>query len=1569
MNDLMQNVKHNKRSLDKVALQYGISDSNLVKELTELALVNIARSISLGSGTVEDKYNKIVDLYELQPTLNQRVSQTYSLGQFSTPAPLAYIGGVYCELYKDGLYYEPCAGNGMLTIAGKPENFIVNELDRDRYNNLKEQNFKQVLNLDATKPVLPKDLYGKIDAIIMNPPFGSIDTVTWASKWKINKLEFQMSLLALETLKDTGKSFIIVGGHTPFDSKGYLSIGGNSFYLNYLYNTYNVIDIINLDKDMYIKQGTSFPVRIILINGRKAKPEGFAPQKKTDKDLPIKDFATLYNRIMNNQISKAEQEALDLKKMLSELLSAPYFPGSQSCFKLDTIVPDSMAFEMKTAIQHIIKEVGNVDEYVIKKLKFRNKDELCKALAVEQVDAVAMAIYNIEVKKQGMIIGDQTGIGKGRVAAALIRYAVETLHITPIFMTEKTFLFSDIYRDLNAIGCKHYKPFITNSRGKGTTIKDENGAKVYMPPVKNSQDEIIASGILPDEYSMVFTTYSQYNSPLKRYAKPAFLKKVAKNNIIIMDEAHNSSGDSNTGKYMQNIIQESKGILFLSATFAKRPDNMPVYALKTCISEANMTSPELVEAITKGGVALQEILSSQLVLEGQMIRRQRSYEGIEVNYIYLDEQKEKHSKIVDDLTEILRDIIDFQRDDINDIIHAMDDQYREGSGVKIETRKGTNEMGITNTPFASKVFNVINQMLFALKADEVADRAIARLKEGKKPIIAFASTMESFLEYMKEEHEMPDVVEPGEESEEEEGDFENEKEFPAEIEILKGTYLAAFEEQEDIQIPCDFSTVLTRALDGVLRYTEIDLTGARTGHTLPPNELPTGVQADYKRIYDKIKKLTTNIYISPIDLIVQKIREAGYTCEEITGRKHYLQINRETKFGMYLPRKKPAVTDTFRKFNDNEIDCILINQSGSTGASAHAVPTPKVPANKVKQRVMLVLQAELNINTEIQKRGRINRTGQILKPIYDYIISAIPAEQRLMMMLQKKLKSLDANIASDQKSSSEIMDVPDFLNKIGDKVVLQYLIDNPGVNATLNDPLHLDNLEEGQVPENAAHKVSGKVAILPTQDQETFYAQIFENYNNQVEFLKQIDEYDLEVETLDLQAKTLSKMIVKAGKGGSSLFGDHSFLEVCEVNVLKKPYTTKELSTLVDEALKGLQGNYREEIVNDFEKFVRKGFEIELANLRDRYEKQIANIPNEKKILELPEDMQDQAIIDKEEVYRKNQKESEDFAEERMEAKINYLNSFLEYFYIGQKILFPIYAGGSEGFRNIVGICLGIQINKDLHNPYAPSSVKIRFAISNSLRYIVLTCSGEQSQKLLQIKGASSSLDMDDYQFEDFINQGGWSEATKVTSKNRETRAIITGNIIQAFTDFAGKLISFTTADDKVRKGIFMPEEFKADPEGIDVQVPIVKILSYIEDMQRGDLLETSIGLFIKKEWDTYKILVPGSWKGGSGSFLDQKILDLVENGRFEKVGQQMIAQLPTSRIKAFVEILQEKNVNVTLTQEQFKKIEDQFEDQPQREQIIPLKIDTKFQDQEKKNIAEAEAEALLLELELLTIN
>ncbi|MEI9909649.1 MAG: hypothetical protein WDO71_08210 [Bacteroidota bacterium] len=43
--------------------------------------------------------------------------------------------------------------------------------------------------------------------------------------------------------------------------------------------------------------------------------------------------------------------------------------------------------------------------------------------------------------------------------------------LKPVFLTEKANLFSDIYRDLAAIGSAHFKPFIVNGRENKRILK------------------------------------------------------------------------------------------------------------------------------------------------------------------------------------------------------------------------------------------------------------------------------------------------------------------------------------------------------------------------------------------------------------------------------------------------------------------------------------------------------------------------------------------------------------------------------------------------------------------------------------------------------------------------------------------------------------------------------------------------------------------------------------------------------------------------------------------------------------------------------------------------------------------------------------------------------------------------------------------------------------------------------------------------------------------------------------------------------------------------------------------
>lgn len=1214
-----------------------------------------------------------------------------------------------------------------------------------------------------------------------------------------------------------------------------------------------------------------------------------------------------------------------------ESLGMPYIPAADVCTILDTIVPDSMGYETHIAARIVEIKVGKrLNEYVAEKLNYTEL-ELCKALSAEQVDAVAMAIYNIEEKKQGMIIGDQTGIGKGRVAAAMIRYGVLTGH-KPIFITEKPNLFSDIYRDLIDIGSdegmpkyqvseaptrkkinykpweelsdserddwsdnveyndyindpenqyeevykrvanpkynltsgKRVVPFILNGKEAKTAIIDKKGNIIYEGTEKAELASILKSRKLPAPYSCVLMTYSQVNSA-RQLEKRNFFTSVAKNNIIIMDESHNASGTSQTGEYLQSVLVETKGVVFLSATFAKRPDNMPIYAMKTAMKDCNMNKEELVDAIKRGGVALQEVISSQLVSEGQMLRRERSFEGVEVNYITLTEKEIEHKAIFDNITSILRDIIDFQTNYVSEIVKKMD-KIAAAEGKEATERKGTSKAGVDNQPYFSKVFQVINQILFSLKAKSVAEIAIERLQEGKKPVIAFASTMETFLDELGSAGDTIDL---------------------------------------------DFRSVLNKGLDGVMRYTVKDEAGNAQYKTFGPDELGPEAFEKYTEILAKIHKIAVGISISPIDIIKTTIRNAGYTCEEVTGRKYEVQLlkNNESR-GVLLNRKKVLANEAFLAFQNNELDCLMINQSGSTGASAHAIVTDKVKANDVKQRVMIILQAELDINREVQKRGRINRTGQILKPIYDYVSSSIPAEKRLMMMLRKKLKSLDANTTSNQKQSENVLSVDDFLNAYGDRVVTEYLYENSDLNSKLGDPLGIDKdkTDNIKVVENAASKVSGRVAVLSTDEQEQFYNEMLERYNNYVELLKSQDKYDLEVEIVNLQAVTLESKVVVQGRKGASVFAESTYLEKCEVNNLKKPYTSDEVKALI---AKSLGDNNAKDMQNEMIEAARAYLISEVnkdtEELNKKYERLEQQIFEEKGYVKATNK---EAYLENRKIELQDaKKEAIELMRNRANSKFNAVHQYLRFFYVGKGLNYPVYSD-----ENVKGICVGIVIDKNKPNPYAPSAIKIRIAIANSLRLLELPLSGESGKVLLQIIGSSSY--MREWADREILNE--WDEISKKSSAARKNAFIVTGNILQGFKKFESvKLISFTTADGSERKGMLLPDNY--DPVSKQTQsyvtVPIIAAQNYILNHMGVDssVTDTSgkivLNNFGGRNNNDYYLLVPKN-KNFHYIVQDPKIIKLCNDPYegFRSTSDKMQAFFAKDAMPDLIKHLEEKH-------------------------------------------------------------
>lgn len=1659
--------------LRKMADECGLKDvkDTDLQELAETAIVQRARGIASSESTNNaEKFKRIKKLYENQPSLNQRDSERVMKQQYSTPAPYAFLADMYVKgngkEIKSAL--EPSAGNGMLTIGLPKDAVHVNDIDAQRLENLRRQGFKNVTSQDGTQPFADKD----VDVVVTNPPFGSAIPKEYDG-YKISSLEGQMAINALESMKDDGRAAIIIGGKTEYAKNGSLNPKDKAF-LGYLYSHYNVEDVINVDGSLYAKQGTSYPTRIILINGRRLDENIFPPVKDKARAETVKDYDELYKRIeddilrserMDSSIggeTRSAQPELDQQgaagtpkervragerggskpdgerepdlfdstsisgthddlenqrgtepRQDGELPdgdsrtdgtgteSSPskeptaetneqrgngsggagrndaqpstdestnagsgsgsrgqlqrvdksvrglstekvtYAPKSENPFTLKAVMPA----DQQEAVNKNLEKLGDADQFLVDELGYNDKEDLYSHLAAEQVDSVALALQQAK-KGNAFIIGDMTGIGKGRQAASLIRYAKKQGQV-PVYFTKTAGLLSDVYRDLVDIGSPDLRPFVFGS-AKEAAITDSDGKVVFALPskseVKRVLDYIEKNGKLPDEYDYVLTTYSQVSNGVyefdengarkeKKLAKGKTfgaaalsgqrrrdaIEKLMDNAYLILDESHTAGGNSGQGNYFQHIIQKAKNVTFFSATFAKRPDNMPIYALRTAMNEGGMKSSDLIDAVKRGGATLQEIMSQTLTQCGQMIRRERDMTGVTIDWKAIDdpervqEQREQYDSIIG----LFNDIINFQKKYVSSYV---DERNEELAAIQstIGIKKGTAALGIKNQPFASKAFNTVQQVLLSLKAKSAAERAIDYLKQGMKPVIALNNTNES------------------------------------------QTGNLALGEEMDAP---DLGTSLKKGLEGTLRYTQKDEKDNSESGYIKLSDLGDEAVEAYHELEKKIEQASTGLSLSPIDVIKNELQKAGYKVGELTGRQTEFVYNDNGT----VTKVKRADTDKkklAREFNDGKIDALILNKSAATGISLHASSKYK----DQKKRVMIVAQQQLDVNDEVQMRGRIDRTGQVARGAYEYVVSLIPAEQRLLMMFKAKLKSLDANTTSSQKSKFNEMDVADITNKYGDKVVREYMAEHLDLYSRMADPFgwekvygeDLSSIDPQKLMATAsgmngdseagadASKLLGRMALLRVNEQEKMLQEIGELYANEIQRLNEMGENDLEITELPLKAKTLHKEVWKQGAepGGDNAFADNTYIEKVNMAILKKPMKASEVKAAQD----GLTGGktwdeYKKEkkkAIEDYfiNKAKEEGAKIEerarktAAKAREKYLKDA--LRNQKDSGMTDEQIAQMAIYQQDSIYKVENEKGEEVVK-NLKAKAEMFYRILETFNTEDAFVLPTDMNNPaelSGFGNSYGRLIDIKITDN----FSPNASTVSFATLDGRRKITFPINGKVGigSDKADVIGIIDRLTRQASAMGDkhlrvlSMDAANWDKLT--SNESRKDGYIVTGNLMQALVDskdqgLGGQLVKYTTDTGEVKTGILMPDRF--DPKGLTTDAPINSVVDKFElsSWHGGiDEITSSDGEVKVKRIDNYRgyyfeLRVPKSKAKGGKYFMDEDLLKLVDGNNFETRGNNMLAEFKPEQLKPVLNRLSKMGVKV---QEERKTSEDE---------------------------------------------
>ena len=1644
LNAKFDEITDNRKLKSILAEHYGREvtaiEMKMGQEAYEAALVIKAREV-VANGRASKKgrftiFNELLKLHNNQINLNIRSSTSMENQAYSTPIPLAYLASELAGITNDSTVYEPTAGNGALMIGANAKHVTANELNKDRTKNLVDLGYRSVTSNDATswKP------NSSFDATIMNPPFGALPQPTVVDGYQIGAIDHLIATKALEVIKKDGKAVLIIGANMKNSDA---IRGPKKVFFNWLYSNYNVIDHFEVDGKLYSKQGASWPVTIITIDGRRSTNDVFTaspqrldnwreiyehtanildangrrgqpddtvvsprdgtaegqrgtPTAPTDSpteagggtgagrggrsgvrsggrnatgrrdtdgtdnnDTGRTDTANgelkqpEYDGSEEGRGSNAESgatavvqgnetggEAGDNRDVLlgSEFQTA-YVSRSKG-YNDEILVPINMKQALEDALDQLEKNIGmGVDEYVLKKLQYKSLEEMFSSetkitgFMGLQIDAIAAAIYNFEEKGKGMVIADQTGVGKGRQAAAMIRYALLN-GMTPVFVTAKENLYTDMYDDLLDIGQTGMEPFIfTNNVG----ITDRNIATSFRKKkkllhkmtsgIRNAGFKALERGSMPIGTNMIFMTYSQINRVgNQRNALTGLKESSSIKPMFILDESHLAAGvrESPDGKggtklhgagFMFNLIMEAP-VVYLSATFAKAAENMAIYH-RTDMFDAVDNIRDLENAIKKGGEALQTVLSHMLTKSLQLFRREKSFAGIDFSTDKYTQDKDDFSKfnVYDSATGFIKrtfktGVTKSVRVTADEItkglreIRAMDDMFsdwaNDNQAYIIEHLDmmggevgyaGTGVSGLAHHPFASIAHNFIRQALVSMKADLVVAEAIRLLDKGEKPVIVVQNTMGSFLD--------------------------------GEIDSKKATLGKKWNG--------DYRTVQQKALEATRKLSLKDAQGNTVMSkgkpvrlTFPKHLLPPNLQVAYTQAEGLIESLDiSEIHPFYIDYIKQKVAahvmKNGKTVNfgEITGRDYEMDYSEGTP----IPRRRKGAQASERRgiidgFNDGSIDALIMNEAGATGLSIHASQKFK----DKRKRTMLVAQAFGNINVMMQMFGRINRTGQIIDPEYIMMGLDLPSEIRPMAVTNAKMRSLNANTSSNVESETTL-DAAEIYNKHGDTVVATILSEDNDLARALGITIDVNNNGSVSVPNDIALKATGRLSLLPVSVQERYWNQILEAYVAYVAVLDATGTNDLKTETLEFDAQIIANKRIYEGRDPGTIFGGHAFLHKVRVLLQSNAPTGNDVVEAIERALDGRKPH---ELKEDLIKHLDTN-ETRNQKLKDDLaaaKKNTSDLQELKRDIRTWEENPDNVTEEQQkhlDEYSGNTKldtlirksrAREDDVHGRINNRDNHIRdmkSNLERYQIGSKWRINL------ADDIVLGVVTKVQSTwreGDPGDPYAPSSIKIHFVINSAVGKVDLPLSRILSSDLID----RSMNYLDRGQMINMFN-------SNVATTTREIRYVVTGNLIGAYSALTGTgtVFNFSASNGKYYPGILMNRTFtETDFRELD-NMPIairdnLKAMKYLMSLSKSTdrtLKETGLsdaaqemrivpyfgdGMYGRVSWKIYANK-PNNYRIGKLIRQDAELRGLI--GDFAGSGALVEAQFDTVKLDA----------------------------------------------------------------------
>jgi len=778
----------------------------------------------------------------------------------------------------------------------------------------------------------------------------------------------------------------------------------------------------------------------------------------------------------------------------------PYASASKAG-KPKTMLPKELEAPTRIALDRVISNFGDVDDRVAVECGFP-RGEIGNVLSPEQVDAVALQIL-AEERGRGFLLADNTGTGKGRALVTIAKRALLQGRKVIIF-SEKPSNLSDLQRDVKHIGALDIiKPAVMN---KGVLLVDEDTGNPFET---ESQEELYAAverGEWPEGINCIFATYSQFNKSPEESSRARWLQQAVDSEVVLIaDEVHNAaSGDSNTSRNIASAVNAAGSVVMSSATFASHSKMIPFFER---IFPDDISAAEIASMMRKGGEPFQEVVSSMLVADGVMIRREKDLSSLKITQ-HLDEARvQRNRDYMDALAAVIGEMALLSGE-----LDGLVSDHNENQGNML---KG---LQMKRMHFGSPLYRVTRLFTASLLTEFTAERAIEALKNGEKPIILVENTVQGVLE---------DAL------------------------AANGGKAPAFKD------------VLHRVLDQLTKVTVVNAEGdAERVDAAGGNRRFAAATAHIRAMIDELPSLPA----SPIDEVRRLVSEAGFTVEEMTGRT--LRVD-DGKVVPRRNRDNNAIKNAFNRGEYDALIINSAGSTGvDLHASARFKDQrPRVmielqsPSDVVKQ-----IQAFGRItryDETVPARIELPSTGLPVEVRLSAMrnqklrrLSANVTSNRDNIFLARDIPDL-INSVGDKVVTRYAEMRPDLIKR---------LCLDEDADEVVNRPAGAEMSEAGQDSERSANEFLSRLFLLPTEHQEKVLSELAAEYEMQIAELEAKGENPLRPRELEgIVHIRGTKLFEGSGSGSSSAFdGPMHVLDVA-IERIAEPIRAEDVMRAVEE--------------------------------------------------------------------------------------------------------------------------------------------------------------------------------------------------------------------------------------------------------------------------------------------------------------------------------------------------------------------------------------------------------------------